>query len=114
MLTGIFAASSLLIGSIKNLAHLVDLGIFVVYIFVNASLIILRYREPNIKRSFKTPFNIGNFPVLAFLGILLNLMMFYFFDFKTFVYGILLSFAGLILYMAFNPDKRIATEGRTK
>jgi APA family basic amino acid/polyamine antiporter len=100
-----FGVLSLWIGNIKNLAHLVDLGIFTVYIFVNAAVIILRYREPNTKRLFKSPLNIGNFPLLAFLGILLNLTMFYFFDIRTFVYGVLLSFAGFAVYFVFNMNR---------
>jgi APA family basic amino acid/polyamine antiporter len=105
MTVGALAGTSLFIGDIKKLAHLVDLGIFAVYIFVNLSLIILRYREPHAKRAFKSPLNIGNFPILALLGILLNLGMFYFFDFRTFIYGILLFGAGIAAYFVFNPDK---------
>ena len=102
------AGLSLLIGDIKSLAHLVDLGIFVVYIFVNLSVIVLRYREPKAARPFKAPFNIGNFPVLAALGILLNLGMLYFFDFTTFLYGIVLSLAGFLVYLLFNAGKKEA------
>jgi APA family basic amino acid/polyamine antiporter len=66
------------------------------------SLIILRYKEPNAKRQFKSPINIGRFPVLAFIGILLNLGMLYFYDAATFLYGIVLSLAGLAVYFIFN------------
>ncbi|MBI2545907.1 amino acid permease [Candidatus Woesearchaeota archaeon] len=96
---GIFAALGLLLGSIKSLAHLVDLGIFVVYIFVNLSVIILRYREPGMKRAFKAPLNIGRFPMLAFLGLAANLGLLYYFDLRTFISGILLSLAGFVIYL---------------
>ncbi len=99
---GVFAILGLLIGNIKKLATLVDLGIFTVYLLVNMSLIFLRYREPNMKRPFKAPINIGRFPVLAFFGILSNLLMLYFFELTIFVYGVLLSMAGLIIYLLFN------------
>ena len=102
MAVGALAGLSLFIGNIKNLAHLVDLGIFVVYTFINASVIILRYKEPHTKRPFNSPFNIGRFPVLAFLGILLNLGMLYFFDINTFIYGIMLALFGLAIYFIFN------------
>jgi len=95
---------SLLLGGIKKLAHLTDLGIFIVYIFVNLSVIVLRYREPDAKRLFRSPLNIGRFPLMAFMGILLNLLMFYFFDFMTFVYGILLSAAGFVVYFLFDKN----------
>lgn len=92
-------------GGIKKLAHLTDLGIFTVYIFVNLSVIVLRYKEPNTKRLFKAPLNIGNFPLLAFLGILLNLGMLYFFEIKIFMYGLGLLLVGLVIYIIFDANK---------
>ncbi len=92
-------------GGIKKLAHLTDLGIFTVYIFVNLSVIVLRYKEPKTIRLFKAPFNIGNFPLLAFLGILLNLGMLYFFEIRTFMYGLGLLVVGLAIYIVFDANK---------
>ena len=81
------------------------MGIFTVYIFVNLSVIVLRYREPDARRVFKSPLNIGRFPLLAFLGVLLNLGMLYFFDLKTFLYGLALLLAGLMMYFLFDANK---------
>lgn len=97
-LVSALAAISLFTGDIKKLANLVDLGIFVVYVFINLSVIVLRYKEPNAKRIFKAPFNIGKFPVLALLGLALNFLMFYFFEFEVFVHGIVLSLIGVAVY----------------
>ena len=93
-------------GGRKKLAHLTDLGIFTVYIFVNLSVIVLRYREPETKRLFKAPVNIGRFPLLAFLGILLNIGMLYFFELKIFMYGLALLLVGLVLYFLFDTNKQ--------
>jgi len=101
----VLAGFSLLFGGIKKLAHLTDLGIFTVYIFVNLSVIVLRYREPETKRLFKAPVNIGRFPLLAFLGILLNVGMLYFFELSTFVYGLALLLVGIVLYFLFDTNK---------
>ncbi len=109
---GVFAILGLLIGNIKKVATLVDLGIFTVYLFVNLSVIFLRYRAPKAKRLFKAPFNIGKFPVLAFLGITTNLVMLYFFEFRLFVYGIVLALAGLVAYFVFNPGKGTKTTNK--
>lgn len=105
-LVWVFAAGSLMIGGIKSLAHLVDLGIFTVYIFVNLSVIVLRYREPNAKRLFKSPVNIGSFPVLAFLSILMNLLMLYYFEAITFLYAFALLAVGLVLYVLFDRNNQ--------
>ena len=55
--------------NIKTVASITDFATFVVYFFVNASVLILRFTMPNLKRSFRTPVNIGNFPVLSFIGL---------------------------------------------
>ncbi|MFA4820212.1 MAG: amino acid permease, partial [Candidatus Aenigmatarchaeota archaeon] len=46
----ILSLAFLLIGGIKTIALLTDVGIFIVYVFVNASLIWLRYKKPDAKR----------------------------------------------------------------
>ncbi|MBI2558705.1 amino acid permease [Candidatus Woesearchaeota archaeon] len=100
------AGLSLLILDIKRLAHLVDLGVFIVYIFVNMSVILLRYREPDMKRAFKAPLNIGRFPLLAFFGIVLNFGMLYFYDLMTFAYGLILIVVGAAVYYIFNTKQK--------
>lgn len=98
----LFSGLVLLYGGIKDLAHLTDLGIFLVYLMVNLSLIVLRYREPNAARPFRAPLNVGNFPIPALLGIFLNVGMLYFFDLKTFMMEIALILVGLFAYMVFS------------
>ncbi len=71
------ALASLLIGGIEIIAMLTVFGIFIVYLFVNLSVIRLRYNNRK-KRAFRTPVNIGKFPVLAFLGAISSLFMLYF------------------------------------
>jgi amino acid transporter len=64
--------------------------VFVIFISINAALIKFRYSLPKAKRSFKTPINIGKFPILPALGIvfcsylLLNLSV------EVLFYGVLL------------------------
>lgn len=69
--------ASLLIGGIETIAILTVFGIFIVYLFVNLSVIKLRYSNSR-KRKFRMPVNIGRFPVLALLGALFSLFMLYF------------------------------------
>jgi len=73
----ILAALALLIGNIETVAMITVFAIFIVYLFVNLSLIALRYTNKK-KRLFRTPINIGRFPVLAFLGVVSCLSMLYF------------------------------------
>ncbi len=68
------------IGDIKFVATLTDIGIFVAYLFVNLSLIWLRFKEPHLERPFKVPLNIGRLPILAALGVVICVGMFFFFE----------------------------------
>ena len=58
-----------LLENIKVIASVADFSTFAVYALVNASLIILRYKDPNRERLFKVPLNIGKFPTIPFLGL---------------------------------------------
>jgi len=78
-LIGLLALATLALGGIKTIALLTDLGIFIVYLFVNLSLIWLRYTQPRARRPFKAPLNVGRFPLLAALGVAgSGLMLLYF------------------------------------
>ena len=98
LLTMVVAIAFILYGKIGTIAKVTDLGVFIVFISVNASLIWLRYKHPNKKRPFKVPINIGKFPVLPFIGIIITTVMFSFFDLETALIGIGIVVLGLITY----------------
>jgi len=64
-----------LLENIKVIAGIADFSTFAVYALVNVSLIILRYRDPDRERLFKVPLNIGNFPTIAFLGLVTIILL---------------------------------------
>lgn len=66
-------------GNIITVASLSVFGIFIVFAFVNFSVIWLRFKQPNVKRTFMSPFKLKRFPVLAGLGLLtVSIMLFLF------------------------------------
>jgi APA family basic amino acid/polyamine antiporter len=83
---------------IKTIAQLTDLGIFIVYIFVNLSLIKLRYAQPKAKRLFRTPLNIGKFPVLPVLGILTSAGLILYFESELLIYELVVVLIGFAIY----------------
>lgn len=89
------------IANIKEVALITDITLFVIYFVVNASLIALRYKFPDMKRGFRTPVNIGKFPVLAFLGLLSSLFMLLYFEQNVLVIEAIAILAGLVLYLVF-------------
>lgn len=71
----IVAAVFAMLGDIAIVANITNLFLFVAFAAVNLSMMILRYKEPDRKRGFKCPGNIGNFSVVALLGLLTSLGM---------------------------------------
>ena len=76
-LVGILSIISLAIGTIEIVAMLTNLGIFIIYLFINISLIKLRYSS-SYKPGFRAPVNIGKMPVLAFLGSASSVVMLFY------------------------------------
>ena len=63
-----------LIGDLEFIANLTNVFLFLTFATVNLSLISLRYKT-NTKKGFRSPLNIGKFPVLAALGVLTSLWL---------------------------------------
>ena len=90
----VFASS---LGNLGFVASLTDLGIFIAYFFVNISLIKLRYSKIKYKRTFKSP-SIGNFPILAVLGAITCIIMFFYFELKVWLIEIGALLLGFLIY----------------
>ena len=96
------------LGAIDSVALLTDIGIFAVYLFINAAVIWLRYKEPKAKRTFRSPLSIGRFPVLAGLGIISSLLMLLHFEPVLIFYEILVVVGGFLVYEGYKHIKRPA------
>ena len=91
------------------LSLLLPMG-FIIYFLVILSVLVLRSKEPNIKREFKVPFaRVGSIVVMAFIAILVIAWVFY--DksaINTLKLGISLIFVGVPIYIMleiyYNPD----------
>ena len=98
LLVMLFTAAFTLFKDITLVASITDFTIYGTFIIVNAALIVSRYKYPKLKRHFKSPFNIGKFPVLAFLGIISSLFMLFHLGSKVVIGGIILTLVGYGLY----------------
>jgi APA family basic amino acid/polyamine antiporter len=85
--------------NIKFVAEITNLVVFVTFISVNASLIWLRYMMPRMKRAFRVPLNIGNYPLTAFFAIFLNFFMIFQFDIHLIAFGLFVVVIGIALYL---------------
>ncbi|MDQ3051661.1 MAG: amino acid permease [Bacteroidota bacterium] len=64
-----------LIGKIEIVARIAVFFIFITFIIVNLSVIVLRFKEKSLKRPYKIPLNINDVPVISVLAILLTLTL---------------------------------------
>ncbi len=63
------------IENIETIARIATIFIFVTFIVVNLSVIVLRVREKDLPRPYRIPLNIKNVPVISVLGILTTLVL---------------------------------------
>lgn len=98
----LFSIAALFIGGIGTIARLTTLSIFIMFMIVNLSLIVLRYKEPKANRPFRVPINIGRFPVITFLGFLSCSAMLFYFEPVLMFFEIFIILAGIVLYKIFN------------
>jgi APA family basic amino acid/polyamine antiporter len=87
-----------LVGDMALIANVTTTSVFVSFVFVNVSLIVLRYREPKMERPFKIPINIGKFPIIALLGLLTSIVMLAYTNIMILMVEALLLFLGFIIY----------------
>jgi len=94
----ILSSSFVFLNDIRIVASITNFTVFSTFIIVNLAAIILRYKEPKIKRVFKIPLNIGRFPILSLLGILTCLFMLYNIDKIAILWSIALLLLGFVIY----------------
>jgi heme O synthase-like polyprenyltransferase len=56
---------------------------------------------PKVKRAFRVPGNIGNYPVVAFLGVFSCLFMIFQFDWNLILFGLAVVAVGAVVYKLF-------------
>jgi len=97
---------------IEVLAALTDVGIFILFFFVNLSNIVLRFKRPDLSRAWRAPVNIGAFPVMSALGAVSCILMLFVLNHPVVLFGrefstlwVGLSVFALIipLYFVLNP-----------
>lgn len=89
-------------GDIATVASISVFAIIMVFILVNLSLIWLRFKEPNVERTFKVPLNIRKFPVLPALGIITPILGIIQLDSYVLLMGFGVVVSGMIFYLVYN------------
>lgn len=108
IISGAIALGLSLTSTIKTVAQVTDLSLFIIYAAVNLSLIVLRFKVPKAARGFKVPFNIGKFPVLPALGLATSLGMIFYFEKNVLLIGLAIIGSGILVYRIFSPNPQSA------
>jgi APA family basic amino acid/polyamine antiporter len=69
------AAAFVVIGDLSIIASVTDFAVYLVFIAVNIAVILLRLRQPEVPRPFRSPWSIGRVPVLPVPGLMAVLVM---------------------------------------
>ncbi|MFZ3383967.1 MAG: amino acid permease [Candidatus Methanoperedens sp.] len=75
LMTSVLSMLFIFAGDIAFVANVANFTLFITFFVINAAMIVLRYKEPDVKRPFRVPVTIGKFPLIPFLGMLFNIFM---------------------------------------
>lgn len=80
------------------LGELVSIGTLLAFVIVCGGVLVLRYKQPNLNRPFKTPL----FPVVPILGMLSSLALMYFLPGDTWIRLIVWMGLGIAIYFGYS------------
>jgi len=102
---GILTIFFILLRDLKFVASLTDFGALSVFMVVNLSLIVLRYKKPHIHGHFRVPLNIGRFPILPAIGAGFSLYMLTTLSLVVAILSLLIFAIGIIIFNLFIAKK---------
>ena len=65
----------ILLNDIGYLAGITEFTVFITFVVINGSLIVLRYKQADVYRPFQVPIALGRFPLPPLLGLFFNIFM---------------------------------------
>ena len=92
-------------GDIAFVANISNFTLFVTFMVVNLSVIVLRYREPRSERPFSIPGRIGRFPIFPVLGLVSCLFLLVQLEPVILGIGALLTGVGIVVVMVFGKSR---------
>ncbi|MEO7083820.1 MAG: amino acid permease [Gemmatimonadaceae bacterium] len=97
IVTGVIVAFFAAILPISDAASLVSIGTLLAFVIVSIGVMVLRYREPNLRRTFRAP----AVYVVGSLGVLTASYLMYRLSFRTWERLVLWFLLGIVVYAAF-------------
>jgi APA family basic amino acid/polyamine antiporter len=104
VVAGMFA----LIGDLTLIAAVTDFAVYVVFLAVNAAVILLRWTKPGISRPFTVPWSVRGTPVLPVLGLVSVLVTLTQLEARAVWMGLAVCAAGVTAAFLLRPGGRSA------
>ena len=93
------------VGDIVIVANITVFAVVITFAVINLAVIVLRYTEPELKRPFKVPVNIGKFPVLPLFGFGTTVYMILQFEIEVALVGLVIMGIGAIFYIVLKKSR---------
>jgi APA family basic amino acid/polyamine antiporter len=94
-----------LLRDLELVASVTDFAVYLVFLAVNSTLVILRMKAPNHRRGFVVPGRIGAVPVLPVLAFAAVVVMITQLDLLAIGLGLVLLLLGLLVYLVIGAVK---------
>ena len=94
VVSAVVASGFVVWGELKLIASATDFAIYAIFLSVNVMVIVLRRRQPDLDRPFRSPWSIGAWPVLPVVGFVITAWMIVLLEFDAIVVGVGLFVAG--------------------
>jgi amino acid transporter len=95
LLVAVAATAFTVVGDLAFIAAVTDFAVYVVFLAVNSTVLVLRRRRPELARPFAVPGSLGGVPVVPVLGIASVALMLTYLDPRAAAVGTGLSVLGL-------------------
>ena len=96
--TVLVALPFVLIRDLKLVASTTDFAVYLVFLAVNASVVVLRFKKADYPRPFRVPGRLGRLPIIPVLAFITVLVMMYFLELAAVGLGLLLVALGLAVF----------------
>ena len=92
------------VGDIVIVANITVFAVVITFAVINLAVIVLRYTESELERSFRVPINIGKFPILPLFGFGTTVYMAIQFETEILLVGLAIIAIGTIFYVIFKKS----------
>jgi basic amino acid/polyamine antiporter, APA family len=102
------AASAIIAGflPIREAAELTNIGILLAFVVVCVAIIVLRYRQPDLPRTFRTP----GMPVTPAIGVIFSIWLISFLAPATWLRFLAWFVIGLVIYFAYSRRRSVLNQ----